>query len=267
MTESAEEAVVSKTARVYEEVGLRKEATDRVETIRDTVRKEEVEVEQIPGTTTPRRARRSTAHAEDLTSCIPGRLGAPGLLSGDTPCPPRLRRAAASRPGARNHHDHDRRRRACPSPHLAGPPFFGGVILVVPSNWSEPAWRRHRPRHGRTPTPARRRRQQPRASARALGGSSAASSRWRSAATLRPGWPASNSAGIGVLHGLITWGIASLLTVYLLSSAVGGIIGGGAPASAAWRRQPVAASRMRRSPSQTRRVSRPTCCNSRRRPI
>lgn len=31
----------------------------------------------------------------------------------------------------------------------------------------------------------------------------------------------------GVLHGLITWGIATLLTLYLLSSAVGGIIGGG----------------------------------------
>ena len=52
MTESAEEAVVSKTAHVYEEVGLRKDATDRVETVRDTVRKEEVEVEQIPGTST-----------------------------------------------------------------------------------------------------------------------------------------------------------------------------------------------------------------------
>ena len=50
MTETTEEAVVSKTARVYEEVGLRKEATDRVETVRDTVRKEEVKVEQIPGT-------------------------------------------------------------------------------------------------------------------------------------------------------------------------------------------------------------------------
>ena len=53
MMETAEEAVVSKTAHVYEEVGLRKEATDRVETVRDTVRKEEVEVEQIPGTATP----------------------------------------------------------------------------------------------------------------------------------------------------------------------------------------------------------------------
>ena len=52
MTETAEEAVVSKTARVVEEVGLRKEATDRVETIHDTVRKEEIEIEQIPGTTT-----------------------------------------------------------------------------------------------------------------------------------------------------------------------------------------------------------------------
>ena len=34
----------------------------------------------------------------------------------------------------------------------------------------------------------------------------------------------------GVLHGLITWGIASLLTIYLLTSAIGGIIGGGASA-------------------------------------
>ena len=34
----------------------------------------------------------------------------------------------------------------------------------------------------------------------------------------------------GVLHGLITWGIATLLTVYLLSSAIGGIVGGGASA-------------------------------------
>ncbi len=31
----------------------------------------------------------------------------------------------------------------------------------------------------------------------------------------------------GVLHGLITWGIATLLTIYLLTSAIGGIVGGG----------------------------------------
>ncbi len=52
MTASSEEAVVSKTARVVEEIGLRKEATDRTETIRDTVRKEEVEIEQLPDTAT-----------------------------------------------------------------------------------------------------------------------------------------------------------------------------------------------------------------------
>jgi len=31
----------------------------------------------------------------------------------------------------------------------------------------------------------------------------------------------------GVLHGLVTWGIATLLTFWLLTSAIGGIIGGG----------------------------------------
>ena len=51
MTSTGEEAVVGKTSRVVEEVGLRKEATERVETVRDTVRKEQVEVEQLPGQT------------------------------------------------------------------------------------------------------------------------------------------------------------------------------------------------------------------------
>jgi len=31
----------------------------------------------------------------------------------------------------------------------------------------------------------------------------------------------------GVLHGLVTWGIATLLTLYLLTSAIGAVIGGG----------------------------------------
>lgn len=31
----------------------------------------------------------------------------------------------------------------------------------------------------------------------------------------------------GVLHGLVTWGVATLLTFWLLSSAIGGVIGGG----------------------------------------
>ena len=48
MTASAEEAVVSKTARVVEEVSLRKEAVDHVETVHGTVRREEIEIEQVP---------------------------------------------------------------------------------------------------------------------------------------------------------------------------------------------------------------------------
>ncbi len=52
MLSTGEEAVVGKTSRVVEEVGLRKDSTERTETVRDTVRKEEVEVEQIPAQTT-----------------------------------------------------------------------------------------------------------------------------------------------------------------------------------------------------------------------
>ena len=43
--EHAEEAVVSKEARVTEEVGLRRESEERTETVSDTVRRTEVEVE------------------------------------------------------------------------------------------------------------------------------------------------------------------------------------------------------------------------------
>ena len=45
LEEFAEEAVVSKEARVVEEISLRKEAHDRTETIHDTVRHTEVEIE------------------------------------------------------------------------------------------------------------------------------------------------------------------------------------------------------------------------------
>lgn len=31
----------------------------------------------------------------------------------------------------------------------------------------------------------------------------------------------------GVLHGLVTWGVATLLTIYLLSTAIGSVVGGG----------------------------------------
>ena len=50
MTETAEEAVVAKDARVVEEVVVRKDVGERTETVDDTVRRTEVEVEDI-GTT------------------------------------------------------------------------------------------------------------------------------------------------------------------------------------------------------------------------
>ena len=50
VTETAEEAVVSKTAHVTEEIVVRKEAADRTETVRDTVRREDVEITKEPGT-------------------------------------------------------------------------------------------------------------------------------------------------------------------------------------------------------------------------
>jgi uncharacterized protein (TIGR02271 family) len=50
-TESAEEAVVSKEARITEEVVVRKQAEERTETVSDTVRRTEVEVEDERGRT------------------------------------------------------------------------------------------------------------------------------------------------------------------------------------------------------------------------
>jgi uncharacterized protein (TIGR02271 family) len=47
VTEMAEEPVVGKSARVVEEVVVRKDATERTETIRDTVRRTDVKVEKL----------------------------------------------------------------------------------------------------------------------------------------------------------------------------------------------------------------------------
>jgi uncharacterized protein (TIGR02271 family) len=47
LTETAEEAVVSKQARVVEEVVVGKEASERTETVQDTVRRTVVDVEQL----------------------------------------------------------------------------------------------------------------------------------------------------------------------------------------------------------------------------
>jgi len=45
VTETDEEAVVAKTARVVEEVVVRKDVTEEARTVRDTVRRTEVEIE------------------------------------------------------------------------------------------------------------------------------------------------------------------------------------------------------------------------------
>ena len=66
MTETREEAVVSKTARVKEEISLRKEATEHVQTVKDTVRREDVEVEQVPGN-------QATRTSEDTSAMPPAR--------------------------------------------------------------------------------------------------------------------------------------------------------------------------------------------------
>jgi uncharacterized protein (TIGR02271 family) len=52
ITETAEQAVVNKSAHVAEEVVVRREGKDHVETVRDTVRRQQVEMERLPRDTT-----------------------------------------------------------------------------------------------------------------------------------------------------------------------------------------------------------------------
>lgn len=67
MTESAERAVVQKEARVVEEINLRKEVSERDEVVRDTVRKTEVDVEQISAEEMRRREMGGTGTAGGST--------------------------------------------------------------------------------------------------------------------------------------------------------------------------------------------------------
>ena len=55
LTETSEEVVVGKVAHIVEELSVRKAADEHVETINDTVRHTEVEVEQITPDATVRR--------------------------------------------------------------------------------------------------------------------------------------------------------------------------------------------------------------------
>ena len=64
---TAEEAVVGKDVRVVEEIGLRKEAADRTETVRDSVRETKVDVENVGNTGTT-----SVTGGIDGTKRMPG---------------------------------------------------------------------------------------------------------------------------------------------------------------------------------------------------
>jgi len=55
VAESTEEPVISKSANVAEEVVIHKEATDKVKTVRDKVRRQQVEVEHVPPDRTPKK--------------------------------------------------------------------------------------------------------------------------------------------------------------------------------------------------------------------
>ena len=48
VTETAEEAVVNKTARITEEVVIRRQGSDRTQTVHDTVRRQQVDVDHLP---------------------------------------------------------------------------------------------------------------------------------------------------------------------------------------------------------------------------
>jgi stress response protein YsnF len=54
--ETAEQAVVSKSSHIAEEVVVGKTGSDHVETVHDTVRRQQVEVERLPTTSTARKA-------------------------------------------------------------------------------------------------------------------------------------------------------------------------------------------------------------------
>jgi len=73
VTETAEEAVVGKSAHVREEVVIRKDAAEHVETVHDTVRREDVEVERVPVQTA------TTTTTDTIAPVTPARNGTPKI--------------------------------------------------------------------------------------------------------------------------------------------------------------------------------------------
>jgi uncharacterized protein (TIGR02271 family) len=114
-TETAEEAVVSKEARVREEVVVRKNAEEHTETVRDTVRRTEVDVENgaermpagtLKGHTTPGVGAGQTAHASMGGSTGPeGPDGTPGNPSGTAASRTADRALGTNMSGAHPEHD------------------------------------------------------------------------------------------------------------------------------------------------------------------
>ena len=76
MTETAEEPVVSKRARVVEEVVVQKEVTEHTETVRGTERHTEVDVQREPETATATRRVHGPPGLCDLRHHLPGALHA-----------------------------------------------------------------------------------------------------------------------------------------------------------------------------------------------
>ena len=82
VTETDEQAIVGKEARVVEEVVISKEASQRTETVRDTVRRTDVDVEQVPGQTTT--TGYTTTGTTGSTTGSMGTTGTSGMTTGTT---------------------------------------------------------------------------------------------------------------------------------------------------------------------------------------
>lgn len=78
VTETAEVPVVSKQARVVEEVVVGKQATTRNETVQDTVRRTDVDVQQIPGSEHTSRTRNYETYASEFRSDFQNKYGRQG---------------------------------------------------------------------------------------------------------------------------------------------------------------------------------------------
>jgi uncharacterized protein (TIGR02271 family) len=60
ITDTIEEPVVKKTSHIAEEILIRKEGSDHTETVRDTVRRQQVEVESLPAETRTKASTKTT---------------------------------------------------------------------------------------------------------------------------------------------------------------------------------------------------------------